>query len=367
MSIQTTFSTRPLPEAIADLRPKRVGAPYKAVLFFASPGYDPAEVSRAMQQAFPDACVAGCSTAGEIACGRMMTGSIAAMFLDDEVVEDAAVAVVPGLHSGGDLLAKPLAALEDHFQEPIAELDFEKYVGLVLVDGLSGAEERLMDQLGDATDVLFVGGSAADDLKFQATHVYAQGQAWTDSAVLVLLRLRRGFEIVKTQSFRSTGKTLTATAVDEARRTVLEFDHRPALDAYAAALGVPRQEAAAHFFEYPLGLMVEGEPFVRSPQRAEGAGIVFYCQIKQGMQLEVLHAADIVADTLQAIEARRNRNEIRGLIDFNCILRTLQLRNENRCGDYAGIFHDIPMVGFSTYGEQYLGHVNQTSTMLLFR
>jgi len=26
----------------------------------------------------------------------------------------------------------------------------------------------------------------------------------------------------------------------------------------------------------------------------------------------------------------------------------------------------IPAVGFSTYGEQYLGHVNQTSTILVF-
>jgi hypothetical protein len=224
-----------------------------------------------------------------------------------------------------------------------------------------------MEKLGDSTDVFFVGGSAGDDMKFVATHVCAGGKACTDSAVLVLLRLRRGFTIVKTQSFRRFGRSLTATAVDEARRTVIEFNHQPALNAYAEALGVRPEEAAGHFFEHPLGLMVDGEPFVRSPQKAEDGSIVFYCHIKQGMELEVLEATDIVADTRQAIEEQAALGPIAGLIDFQCILRTLQLRQENRCDQYGAIFGGIPNVGFSTYGEAYLGHLNQTSTMLLFR
>jgi len=118
--------------------------------------------------------------------------------------------------------------------------------------------------------------------------------------------------------------------------------------------------------------MIAGEPFVRSPQRAEAGTVFFYCQIKEGMELELLEATDIVADTRQAIAARQVTNgsgtgAIRGLIDFQCILRTLQLRDEHRCEQYGSIFRDIPMIGFSTYGEEYLGHVNQTSTILLFR
>ena len=155
--------------------------------------------------------------------------------------------------------------------------------------------------------------------------------------------------------------------MDEARRTVIEFNHQPALSAYAEALGVGPEEAADHFFQHPLGLMVDGEPFVRSPQKAEDGSIVFYCQIKQGMELEVLEATDIVTDTRRAIEDQAALGPIAGLIDFQCILRTLQLRQENRCDQYGAIFDGIPNAGFSTYGEAYLGHLNQTSTMLLFR
>jgi hypothetical protein len=95
---------------------------------------------------------------------------------------------------------------------------------------------------------------------------------------------------------------------------------------------------------------------------------VFFCQIKEGAELQILDATDIVADTRAAVEAQKNAaGGIAGLIDFHCILRTLQLRSENRCDQYGAIFSGIPAVGFSTYGEEYLGHINQTSTMLLFR
>jgi len=368
MSIQTAYSTRSLPDAVTELRLKSQDRrPPRVVLFFASADYEPAKISRLMQNAFPDACVVGCTTAGEIASGEMLSGSVAAMFLGSEIVEDVAAVVVEHLNSG-IAVHEAFAKFEDHFQASPATWDVGEYLGLVLVDGLSGAEERLMEKIGDATDVFFVGGSAGDDLKFKSTYIYAGGKTYSDSAVLVLMRVRRGFEIVKTQSFRRIGKSLVATKVDEARRMVIEFNHKPALEAYAEALGVPTAEGPNRFFEYPLGLMVEGEPFVRSPQRADGGSIVFYCQIKEGMELQVLKAADIVTDTRLAIAAKKAAmGRICGLIDFQCILRTLQLRNENRCHEYGAIFEGIPTAGFSTYGEAYLGHLNQTSTMVLFR
>jgi len=132
--------------------------------------------------------------------------------------------------------------------------------------------------------------------------------------------------------------------------------------------GVSPEKAAAEFMQHPLGLMVDGDPFVRSPQRLHDRGILFYCHIKQGMELEVLQATDIVTHTRQAIEARKASGEpISGIIDFQCILRALQLRGENRCDQYGAIFDGIPTAGFSTYGEAFLGHINQTSTMLVFR
>ena len=35
--------------------------------------------------------------------------------------------------------------------------------------------------------------------------------------------------------------------------------------------------------------------------------------------------------------------------------------------EYGEIFKDVPTIGFSTYGEQFIGHMNQTSAMLVFK
>ncbi|MGD0124033.1 MAG: FIST N-terminal domain-containing protein [Terriglobia bacterium] len=367
MPIRTAYSANALPEVVWELAAKAGDCNPRVILFFASSKYDPAEVSHAMQAAFPEACVAGCTTAGEIAGGKMSCESIAAMFLDDEIVGHRASAVVEGLSSQVSVRAA-FSKMEQGLGAPVSSLDIEKYVGIVLADGLSGSEEALMEKIGDCTDLLFVGGSAGDDLKFAKTHVMLNGQAFTNAAVLLLLETKNGFDIVKTQSFRTTGKTLLATKVDEPHRLVEEFDHQPALAAYAQALGVLPAEVPSHFMKHPLGLMIEKDPYVRSPQRVQGEGIVFYCQIKQGMKLEVLEGTDIVAHTRNAIEARKATGKpISGIIDFQCILRALQLREEGHCDQYGAIFAGIPTVGFSTYGEAYLGHINQTSTMLVFR
>ena len=367
MPIKTANSSKELPDAVADLKRQCGDMQPRLVLLVSSSKYDAGDISGLVQQAFPHACVVGCSTAGEIAGVRMLTESVVAMFLDDDVVEDAVSAVVEDLN-GEARVRDAFSSFERHFHAPVSSMDIHKYVGLVLADGLSGAEEQLMEKIGDRTDLFFIGGSAGDDLKFKSTHVFNQGKAYSNAAVLVLLRAKRGFEIIKTQSFRSTGKVLTATNVDEALRKVIEFNRQPALTAYAQTLGVPPESLPRLFMKHPLGLMVEGEPFVRSPQRVDGQSIVFYCQIKEGMDLEVLEATDIVADTRKAIEARKGADgRIAGIIDFQCILRTLELRAENRCEQYGAIFAGLPAAGFSTYGEAYLGHINQTSTMLLFR
>ena len=367
MPIKIAFSNKDLPDVVTDLKTQYGDLEPRIVIFFASSKYDPVELSRRMQAAFPQASVAGCSTAGEIASGKMIDGSVSAIFLDREIVGQSASAVVDDLREHVRV-SDAFAKMERDLNAPVSSLDIEKYVGIVLMDGLSGAEEALMEKIGDRTDLFFVGGSAGDDLKFQSTHVMIDGQAYTNAALLLILELKRGFDSVKTQSFRTTGKTLLATQVDESLRLVSEFDHRPALEAYAQALGVAPEEASAQFMRRPLGLMVDGDPFVRSPQRVHDRGILFYCQIKQGMELEVLQATDIVAHTRQAIEARKATGKpISGIIDFQCILRNLQLRAENRCDDYGAIFAGIPTAGFSTYGEAYLGHLNQTSTILVFR
>jgi hypothetical protein len=259
-------------------------------------------------------------------------------------------------------------SFEKHFGEPAAGMGPSRYVGIVLTDGLNGREERLMEAIGDMTDVFFVGGSAGDDLRFRSTHVYANGRAYTDAAVLALLKPGVPFDFVKTQSVRDLGVRMVVTKADSPRREVVEFDNKPASTAYAEALGVTINELPDYFPTNPLGLVIDGEPYVRSPMMIQGQSVLFYCGSVEGTTLSLLETGDIIEDTRRDLhEAEERLGGISGLIVFNCAHRALELSNKRLTGKYGELFGGIPTIGFNSYGEQCIGHVNQTATMLAFR
>lgn len=338
----------------------------KVVIFFASSKYQPDTLCHKMQETFPGAATFGCSTAGEIVTGKMLKNSVVAMGFNETAIQDVCIQVVENVESPSQV-DTAFAAFENHFNEPVADLDFEKYLGIILVDGLSRSEERLMDQIGDKTNALFIGASAGDDLKFSKTLIYADGKAYTNAALLALIKPGVRFDFIKTQSFVPCNAKLLATKTNEATREVIEFNNKPAAIAYAEALGTTVAEVEKRFMLNPVGLMVDGEPYVRSPQKIEDNRIRFYCNVLQGMEFSVLEATDIVTDTKKAIaEKIQEMGQISGIINFNCVLRTLELEQKDVGEAYGNLFSDFPTIGFSTYGEEFLGHINQTSTMIVF-
>jgi hypothetical protein len=368
MHIVTKFSSLPNPaDAASELKAKFGTFIPRMVLFFASSNYDPNTIAAAVQNKFSNALTFGCSTAGEIVSGQMLKNSVVAMGFDSEAMLDAKVVVMKNIKQGNPV-KKAFDEFEAYYGVPMQEIDFTKFIGIILCDGMSGAEERVMDTIGDLTNVDFIGASAGDDLKFKETYVYAGGISYTDAVILALLKPGVPFDVIKTQSFGELPVKLTATKVDEAARTVLEFNGQPAAAAYAHAVGTTPSDLPNHFMHNPVGLMADGEPYVRSPQQIKGDHVVFYCNVKQGMELSLLESGDIIADTQAVIEQKKTElGGISGIINFHCILRTLELREKNLTDAYGQIFSDIPTIGFSTYGEQYIGHINQTSTMLVFK
>jgi len=339
-----------------------------AVVYFASPKHDPEALASVFATSFPHAQTFGCTSAGELVSGAMTKGAVVAMGFGSDVVSQALVAVVDGIKESVAGINTTFAEWEAQLGQKMLDLDPERWIGLILADGLAGAEERLMDRIGDLTNVIFIGGSAGDDVAFKKTYVAANGTAASNAAVVALLECPNGFDIIKTQSFHPTKQFLVPTKVDKAAREVLEFNGKPAVAAYAEAVNVRPEDLATQFMAHPLGLMIGGEPFVRSPQQVVGDAVRFYCGVDEGVKLAVLDSTAIVEDTTAALAKALNRNpDARGLLNFNCILRTLELEATSQTEAYGKVFDAIQTVGFSTYGEEYMGHINQTATMVLFR
>ncbi len=368
MYIKTAYSTKGTSdEVIQDLKSQLGDFNPKMLIFFASVRLAPNIISQKIREAFPDTTSFGCSTSGEIVSGKMLKNSLVAMAFNENAVSDVTIEVVENPKNENSV-KKAFNSFESHFKTPMHELAPEKYVGLIFVDGLCVAEEKLIDKIGDLTNVNFIGGSAGDDLKFEATYVYANGAAYTNAAILAVLKPEVPFTFIKTQSFRDLGKKLTVTKANEEKREVIEFNGKPAADAYAELLGVAVEEVPNRFMHNPLGLVIDDTPFVRSPQRLKGNSMIFYCSITEGMELSLLESTDIIKDTETAIkQALQELGSISGIMSINCILRTLELEQKQLTDEYGKLFSTYPTVGFSSYGEQFIGHINQTATMLVFK
>ena len=370
MSILTACSTQPsVQEAVNEIKQSFTSINPCLIIFFASSSYAPEELSKQMKEIFSQSEIIGCSTAGEIISGKMLKNSVVAMALDKESIADIKVEIVEDLKQNSSVnIKKAFHSFEKHIGSSSLDWSPLEYVGIILIDGLSGSEEKVMDRIGDLVNIFFVGGSAGDDLKFSATYVYANGRTYTNAAVLAVLKPAQGFNLIKTQSFCSLDKKLRATKVNEETREILEFNDMPAANAYAEALNIPLEKIQDSFMHNPIGLMINNDLYVRSPQQVKESSMVFYCAVKQGMNMTLLKGTDIIKDTKEAVDKKlKDLGQISGIINFHCILRTLELEKKGQTEAYGQIFADIPTIGFSTYGEEYIAHINQTSTMLVIK
>ncbi len=367
MKVKTAFSTqKDINLIIADIKNQIGNFDAKLIQLYATSHINPDEISNQIHKAFGNIPTIGCSTAGELISGKMLDDSVVVMALGPEIIKDCKIEV---LKITTDELAvdKAFSSFEAYYKKNLSELNPKKYVGIVLIDGLSGKEEKINERIGDLTNITFIGGSAGDDLKFEQTFVFANGKSYTNAAVLCLIESAVKFDFLKTQSFSTTNKKVLVTKADEKSRKIIELNGKPALEEYASLLGVEKKETTSAFFTNPVGLVFGDDYFVRSPQKKDGNSIIFYCGIKEGMELDILQSQNIIENTLKDLTEKSNAlGKISAIINFNCILRTLELKDKNQTEQYGMLFNDTPTVGLSTYGESYIGHINQTATMLLF-
>ncbi|MFI1165477.1 FIST signal transduction protein [Streptomyces sp. NPDC020801] len=358
-------------QLVGDLRDGLAGRRAAALLYFASSAYDPADVVPVISSHFPLTVTVGCSTAGEFTHLHNGTGGIAAVALPDGLLSNAAAALGELGKGAGEGTADAVQSLEERIQVQLRHLDPDRHLGIMLVDGLHGSEEQVNEMLGNAAPLLdFVGGSAGDDLAFERTWVAVGDKVSHHGVALMVCQSAVPFRVVKTCSFTSTGKALRITRADVPSRTVLEFNGRPATEAYAEAIGVPVEElGTGTWVGHPVGLMIDGEPWIRSPLEVVPAGgLRFYAQILPGMEVEVMRSGDLVGETATAL--RRARAELggrsSGAVLFNCVLRRLETDAGNASAAFVAALGGMPSAGFHTYGESWLGHMNQTLTGVVF-
>ena len=347
------------------------GAAPTAAFVFLSAAHDGKALMSALRERYPQTQIAGCTTAGEFVEREDSVGGVAAMALPASTVRAAhgVVAhfergVAAGIRDAAKKLSKLAAA-------DLKTLDPKRWVGILLADGMGMKEEEINDALGVAApQLVFVGGSAGDDLAFKQTLIFHNEERSADGVVLLLLDMAVPFTFAKTCSFEPTKHRFTITRADAATRTVYELNGRPATEVYAQAVGTtPDKLGSEVFMSHPVGMMLDGDPWIRSPyQVTEDGGLKFFCRISEGSEVHLMNSTDLVGETREAMQraSKELGGKAGGALAFNCILRRLELDATQAHARFLEAFAGIPTLGFHTYGESYLGHVNQTCTALVF-
>jgi hypothetical protein len=343
----------------------------RALFFFSSAERDGAALGAALAARYPRAVVVGCTAVGGFVEGRDGTGGVAALAFGPDTVRAAAAALAR--FDGGDVDGAVRDAAERAGRAlgvDVRGADAARYAGVVLVDGNRARGDATNHALAMAApQMVFVGGSASDAWQFAHTRVFVGGEAADDGAVLVLLDMAVPFTVVKTCSFVPQTDALVVTRADEPTRTVHELDGRPAAEVYAEIVGVPVEELGLEtFMRHPLGMVLEGEAFIRSPhQVSPERGLSFQARVDEGMGLHVMRGTDLIGETRGALLAAGERlgGRIGGALSFNCALRLLEMNAGELHQPFLELF-DFPMAGFHTFGESYLVQLNHTYTGLAF-
>jgi len=360
------------------------GRPAALALAFISPHVDFAHVAARLKTLSGSAPLLAVSTAGELCSDGdplyRPTGerwsSLTLQIFPPDMFEAVSVHKV-ALHKDGardkrvERIAADLARINPPFR-----VEAEKVFALTLVDGVSGAEDVLMEAVyrSGRFPCLFVGGSAGGKFDFKETSLFDGGQTLHGHAVIAFIRMAPGrrYGVFKTQNFTRTGKTFTILDANPDARvargalTANGLDVAPFVEVLAAHFGVKPADAPGKLAGHTFGVEVDGELFVRSVSGIDlqTGAVSFYCDVHPGDELLLLKANDFAGQTRSDYEAfLRGKPAPLGLILNDCILR--RLNNGSSLSALENLWR-APAAGFSTFGELFGINVNETLSAIAF-
>jgi hypothetical protein len=308
--------------------------------------------------------------------------NIVLMIFDENMIEDVYVSSI-------DLKSEDIASSSLSVQERIKRIEsevqrikvpfkinHEDTLGYTLIDGLSASESFFMEAVYNVGKFpcLLVGGSAGGKLDFKNTYIYNNQRVLRHCAIITFIKFKPNyrFGIFKSQNFQKTATHFSVLSADPINRKVLAFldkktnTHTNSVDALCKHFNCTINELEQKLSDYSFGIEVNNDIYVRSIAAIdrENKTIQFYCDIETGEELLLLKRNNFIKTTTDDYkEFIKNKPKSLGAIFNDCILRRL-LNNEEL--NNLNIFDDVPVAGFSTFGELLGININQTLTAIFF-
>ncbi len=365
------------------------------VLGFLSEDLDMDRVAGAIKGHLPaSAKLIMLSTAGEL-CHRANSGSVYCpasegrgrvllQAFSNRMIEDSYTMSIPLPNE--DLRTKDVSlTVSERVRRLREEIDRHKIpfrisanhtFALVYIDGVSSCETFVIQALFEAGrfSCPFIGGSAGGKLDFSATYIYDGQRTLENHAVITLVRLTRDYRygILKTQAAERTGTTFTIGRANSSLRYIetvaTDSGQVSFLEALKKHFGVGTAADLEKALEgYTFAADLNGEDFIRTLAKIDDVNdrIYFFCDIVTGEQLHLLKRLPLAKTMEEALRRYRQQGKpapIGGILN-DCVTRRLGHPDEIQQIDPFG---DVPVAGFSSFGEISGLHINETLTAIFF-
>ena len=257
------------------------------------------------------------------------------------------------------------------------KINHENCYALTFVDGLSNSESFLTEAIYESGKLpcLIIGGSAGGKFDFKETFLFNNQQKIRHSAVIILTKLKSNIKygVFKSQSCEKTNLSFLIAQSNMLNRSVQSVLNSKGnrivnfVDALCHHLNCSLENLKTVLADYTFAIEVDGELYIRSVSNVdiEKKSISFFCDISFGDLLYLVKNKEFVSQTnidFANFSARKKSKPIGGILN-DCILRRL-LNSKNL--NSLKTFNEIPLAGFSTFGELLGLNINQTLTALFF-
>ncbi len=302
-----------------------------------------------------------------------------------EMIKDVTLHTV-GLHNE-DIIKKEIVKTPSQrvalIEEEIKKLqlnqviDHKKYFAFTLIDGVSNSESFFMEAIyrSGKFPCNIIGGSSGGTFDFKETYLFNDHEVTQQKGVIALVEVSDAirFGIFKTQNFAKTKQSFTVLEADAALRCVKTVKRKNSetsdniIDYFCSIFKCEPENLEKRFARFAFGLEIENELYIRSVASVdlEEKLIYFYIDVDFGDELYLCRMTDIVKHTQNDFDLfleDKPSKPVAGLLN-DCILRRIFNKE-----DLSNIktFDDIPLIGFSTFGEFMGININQTLTSLFF-
>ncbi|HWR40912.1 MAG TPA: FIST N-terminal domain-containing protein [Patescibacteria group bacterium] len=356
-------------DALKAIQEATVGLQTPKLIWFTSGVPEFAEYSKVMKAAFPNSIIIGTTTYAAFCKDGAFKDTLLVMGIED------------GIECYGDVLEEvdkyPLKYVErvERCANQLSGNTGENTICFECTTALLSCEELVLSTLNAVLmkkNIPVFGGSAGDRGVAEKTLISFNGTVYHNACAFVLIKNLGGkIKLYRENIYKPTKHHFKATKVDVKNRCVYEYNHSPAAQVTAQALGTTADNLGKYLNSYPLGRIIGNDMYITANNSVTAHnGMAYHARVYKNSEMVLLEPdnyKEVLRQTMDQVKSDVPKPSLSLMV--NCLARSMLFESDAYADKFATDMGSAlgNYVGFAGYGEQLKEqHFNQTMVLAVF-